>query len=323
MTDIASIVHSLGGMAQKRQLVARGARDLDLTRAIKSGEVIRARQGWYTTLPPEDPAVRAVRVGGRLTGISALAAMGAWVLSTPELHVSVPANAARLRSQWDRRARLNVASTRGVRLHWEQPDVAARGTSVSVGLVDALYRAVLDEDLETAVAVIDWALRTGQLDEIDFERLIAALPANRRHIREWVDWLCDSLPESLSRTRLRLAGHHVVSQVAVGDLESIDLVVDDIVALEIDGDEHHRERFEKDRNKDMTITMARLHVLRPSARMVFRNWGRVAAAIEVALSMHAPPGTSPIPSEIQEFRTSATARPSVSEGAFAAAALGS
>jgi very-short-patch-repair endonuclease len=320
MTDIASIVHSLGGMAQKRQLVARGARDLDLTRAVKSGEVIRARQGWYTTLPSEDPAVRAVRVGGRLTGISALAAMGAWVLDTPELHVSVPANAARLRNQWNRLTRLNVASTRGVTLHWERPDVAERGTSVAVGLIDALYRAVLDEDLETAVAVIDWALRTGQLDDIDFERLIAALPANRRYIREWVDPLCDSLPESLSRTRIRLAGHRVVSQVAVGNLESIDLVVDDIVAVEIDGDEHHRERFEKDRNKDMTITMARLHVLRPSARMVFRNWGRVAAAIEVALSMHAPPGTS-IPSEIQESRKHAALRPRVSGGAFATSTL--
>jgi very-short-patch-repair endonuclease len=323
MTDIASIVHSLGGMAQKRQLVARGARDLDLTRAVKSGEVIRARQGWYTTLPPQDPAVRAVRVGGRLTGISALAAMGAWVLDTPELHVSVPANAARLRNQWDRRTRLNVASTRGVTLHWEEPDVATRGTSVAVGLMDALYRAVLDEEVETAVAVIDWALRTGQLDDIDFERLISALPLNRRSIRELVDPLCDSLPESLARTRLRLDGHHVVSQVAVGDLESIDLVVDDLVAIEIDGDEHHRDRFEKDRAKDVTITIARLHVLRPSARMVFRQWDRVARAIDVALSMHAPPSTSPIPSEIQEFRNGVALRPRGSGGDFTASALGS
>jgi very-short-patch-repair endonuclease len=321
MTDIASIVHSLGGMAQKRQLVARGARDLDLTRAVKSGEVIRARQGWYTTLPPEDPGVRAVRVGGRLTGLSALAAMGAWVLNAPDLHVSVPANAARLRSQWNRLARLNVASTRGVILHWEQPDVAERGTPVAVGLVDALHRAVLDEALETAVAVIDWALRTGQLDDFDFERLIAALPANRQYIREWVDPLCDSLPESLSRTRLRLSGHKVVSQVAVGDLESIDLLVDDIVAIEIDGDEHHRDRFEKDRAKDVTITIARLHVLRPSARMVFGQWDRVARAIDVALSMHAPPGTLPMTSEIQEFRNRAPLWSRVSGGAFAAAAL--
>jgi very-short-patch-repair endonuclease len=228
-----------------------------------------------------------------------------------------------LRSQWNRRARLNVAGPGGVTTHWEQPDVAERGTSVAVGLLDALHRAVLDEDLETAVAVIDWALHTGRLDDIDFERLIASLPANRRHIREWVDAHCDSLPESLSRTRLRLGGHKVVSQVAVGDLESIDLVVDDIVAIEIDGDEYHRDRFEKDRAKDVTITIARLHVLRPSARMVFRKWDRIAAAIEVALSMHVPSATSPIPSEIQEFRRGAALRPRVSGRAIAAPALGS
>jgi very-short-patch-repair endonuclease len=206
-------------------------------------------------------------------------------------------------------------------VHWEQPDVAERGTSVSVGLLDALYRAVLDEDVETAVAVLDWALHTGRLDEIDFERFVSELPANRRYIRDLVDPSCDSLPESLARTRLRLDGHQVVSQVAVGDLESIDLVVDDVVAIEIDGDEHHRDRFEKDRAKDMTITIARLHVLRPSARMVFRRWDRVVAAINVALSMHAPPGASPIPSEIQESRKRAAPRPRVSGGALAVSAL--
>jgi len=76
MTDIARIVHQLGGIAQKQQLVARGARDLDLTRAFRSGAVDRARQGWYTTLPSEDLRVRAVRVGGRLTGLSAVHALG-------------------------------------------------------------------------------------------------------------------------------------------------------------------------------------------------------------------------------------------------------
>jgi very-short-patch-repair endonuclease len=189
--------------------------------------------------------------------------------------------------------------------------------------MDALHRVVLDEDVETAVAVLDWALHTGQLDAIDFERLIAALPANRRYIRELVDPSCDSLPESLARTRLRLGGHTVVSQVPVGDLESIDLVVDDIVAIEIDGDEHHRDRFEKDRAKDMTITIARLHVLRPSARMVFRRWDRVASAIDAALTMHAPPDTGAMPSEIQEFRNGGARRPRGSRGDFTASAPGS
>lgn len=284
MVDVVHLVTDLGGMAQKRQLVARGARDLDLTNAVKRGELLRARQGWYTTLPSTDAAVRAVRVGGRLTGVSAVAAAGGWVQRRHPLHVSVPANAARLRSQSNRFVHPGARDIRGVVVHWERPDAAGRGTATAVELADALIRVVLDEDLETAVAALDWALHTGRLDRIEFERLLFALPGNRRFIGEWVDERCQSLPESLSRTRLRLRGHSVRSQVRVGDLESIDMVVDDCVALEVDGEEHHRDRFERDRTKDLDITISRLHALRPSANAVFHRWPRVLLAVETAIA---------------------------------------
>jgi hypothetical protein len=286
MPDIAAIVHSLGGLAQKQQLVARGARDLDLTRAVRDGHVSRARQGWYTTLPDSDLRVRAVRVGGRLTGISAVVQAGGWVLGAHPLHVSVRANAARLRSQHNRRVRFNTDAPGGVVLHWDAAELSERGTSASVGLRDALLRVVLDEDLETAVAALDWALRTGALDEFDFEALMLRLPPDFRHIRFWVDGACDSLPESLSRTRLRLRGHTVVSQVPLESREQIDLLVDDCVGVDVDGEEFHLTRFERDRHKDANITIAKFYSFRPSARMVFTEWDTVLLAIETAISVH-------------------------------------
>lgn len=286
MPDIAEIVDSLGGLAQKQQLVARGARDLDLTRAVRAGEVGRARQGWYTTLPETDLRVRAVRVGGRLTGISAIIQADGWVLGEYPLHVSVRDNAARLRSQHNRRVRFNVGAPGGVVLHWDAAELGERGSVASVGLSDALYRVILDEDLETAVAALDWALRTGALDEVDFDRLMLRLPADFRHIRFWVDWLCDSLPESLSRTRLRLRGHTVVSQVLLDSQEEIDLLVDECVAVEVDGEKYHLTRFERDRHKDANITIEKFYSFRPSARMVFYEWDSVVLAIETAISMH-------------------------------------
>lgn len=287
MTNIADIVDSLGGLAQKRQLVARGARDLDLTRAVRDGSVSRARQGWYTTLPATDARVRAVRVGGRLTGISAIIQAGGWVLGEHPIHVSVPVNAARLRSQHNRRVRFDMSSRGGVVLHWDLTELGERGTTASVALSDALVRVVLDESLETAVAALDWALRTGRLDAFDFEALVLRLPGNIRGIRDWVDEKCDSLPESLSRTRLRLRGHSVVSQVLLGDLERIDLLVDDCVGLEVDGEEFHLARFERDRRKDASITIEKLYAFRPSARMIFHEWEIVLLAIETAIAMHA------------------------------------
>ena len=51
MASVREMVGGLGGLAQKRQLVALGATDWMLTRAVHDGEVHRARQGWYSTIP--------------------------------------------------------------------------------------------------------------------------------------------------------------------------------------------------------------------------------------------------------------------------------
>jgi hypothetical protein len=140
MADIAAMVDELGGMAQKRQLVARGARDIDLTLAVRRGEVYRAMQGWYTTLPDSDPRVRAIRVGGRLTGISAILFLGGWVFGKHPLHVSVHRNAARLRTPWNRFKLLAGRVVPSLRLHWDDASLGERGETMVVSLADALYR---------------------------------------------------------------------------------------------------------------------------------------------------------------------------------------
>jgi very-short-patch-repair endonuclease len=289
MALLSEIVNSLGGMAQKQQLVRRGAGDRDLTAAVRSRDVVRVRNGWYSTMDETSPELRAVRVGGRLTGISAIAARGGWVLGDHPLHVAVNDNAARLRTAHNRHQKLNVRSPGGVVLHWESREQAGRGSAVSVGLLDALERVVLDEQLEVAVAAIDWALHTMELDLIDFETLILRLPLERRGIRGWIDPRCESLPESLARTRLRLGGHSVETQHPMVDGRRIDLLVDEVVAIEVDGDEHHRERFEADRSKDIDITLMNLHALRPSARTVFRRWDHFERAVELAIAARIQP----------------------------------
>ncbi len=285
MTRISDLVRSLGGMAQKQQLVRLGARDSHLTHAVLSGDVIRVRNGWYSTLDPADPFLRAVRVGGRLTGLSLIHALGGWVENRPPLHVCVRANAARLRTQHNRFRRCSPMNRGDVILHWESAELSDRGTVTAVELADALVRVVLDEPLEVAVACLDWALHTGRIDRIDLERIILRLPASLQSINGWADAECESLPESLSRTRFRLAGLAVVSQVPVETSEErIDLVVEGTAAVEVDGEAHHLTRFEQDRRKDLRIIAQHLHPVRPSARMVFHGWPEVLSAVQTVLS---------------------------------------
>ncbi|WP_193554485.1 glycyl-tRNA synthetase [Glaciihabitans arcticus] len=298
MVTIARIVHSLGGIAQKQHLVARGARDLDLTRAFRSGSVIRARQGWYSTLPEDDLRVRAVRVGGRLTGISAIEALGGWVVEHTVLHVSVPVNAARQRSPVNRFVPLRRRGD--VELHWDPPELGDRGDFSSVALRDALRRVILDESFEQAIAALDWALHVGLMDDFDLELLLLTVPRELRHIRDWVDVTCESLPESLARTRLRIAGHNVETQVWLEETgEREDLVVDGQVGVDVDGREFHEPYFERDRRKDDVVNRAGLHAMRPSAAVVFRRWDGLQRAVAVALAAR---GFAPT-SEIQGFGT--------------------
>jgi very-short-patch-repair endonuclease len=211
------------------------------------------------------------------------------VLGSHPLHVAVPRNASRLRNPADRTRRLYLGA-RAVVVHWVSDDCATRGSVTTVALVDALAQVVLDEDLEVAVAALDWALRTATIDSTDFETLLRMLPEYKRLIQLWVDPACDSLPESLTRTRLRLRGHHVKTQVPVCTRERIDLVVDNLVAIETDGEEFHRTRFEEDRRKDITITIVGYHVLRPSARTIFGDWQRFYKAVESALAARVSEG---------------------------------
>ncbi|HEY4225690.1 MAG TPA: hypothetical protein VGM70_07740 [Pseudolysinimonas sp.] len=77
--------------------------------------VIRVRKGWYARSDERPDVLRAWRVGGRLTCVSA-AAFHAGVPAGPVLHVEVPAGAVRLRDpdHADRRLQPDAA----VVVHW-------------------------------------------------------------------------------------------------------------------------------------------------------------------------------------------------------------
>lgn len=281
--DAALIVARNGGALDRPRLRELGATDHDLRRALKAGTLNRPRRGWYSTWPEGDPRFRAMRVGGRLTGLSAIEALGGWVLGRHPLHVAVPTNAARLRSQWRREVPWADARPDGVVVHWVRAS-ADRGESTGVvPILEALELVCRVEPLEQAVAAIDWALASGRIDRIDRAALAERLgPLSALVAR--ADERCESLPESLARSRLRAAGLQVTSQVRwSAGLERIDLVVEGVVALEVDGEEFHRDTFEKDRWRDLALTGAGYHALRPSARQVFGHWPAVQAAVERAL----------------------------------------
>lgn len=72
--DVTTLLRSLGGVAQRSVLLNAGATGPQVERALAAGAIFRVRRAWYGV--PDAPAtvVRAVRVGGSLTSVSAASA---------------------------------------------------------------------------------------------------------------------------------------------------------------------------------------------------------------------------------------------------------
>ncbi len=64
-------IQKRGGLAATHQLLRAGATSRLLTAAVRRGEIIRIRQGWYGLPAEQLHRAEAVRVGGRLTCVSA------------------------------------------------------------------------------------------------------------------------------------------------------------------------------------------------------------------------------------------------------------
>lgn len=262
-----------GEFATTTDLCERGATEGALRAAVASHELIRARRGIYARRPASSELI-AVALKGRLTGMSAINAMGGWCWRVPAVtHVAVAPSTSRLGS---------IPAT--VRLHWQTPtDICTDTTLSCVSTADALLRAALDEDLENAVAAFDWALQSGRIDRIQFEQILWALPEAAQRIAAWTDEGSQSVVESVARVRLLKRGWRVRSQVPVGMLGAIDLVIEGLVGLETDGREFHEATFETDRRKDLQIAIEGRMPLRVSARMVRETWPEIENAVGMLL----------------------------------------
>ena len=100
------------------------------------GNLLMIRKGWYCHPRVRSDVIAAVRVGGRLACVSALAYYGEG--AAPErLHVALPPGSARPRSPVDHRRRLDPRDS--VVLHWSS--VPLSGDRAAVALETARWQA--------------------------------------------------------------------------------------------------------------------------------------------------------------------------------------
>lgn len=269
-----------GGLAATHELLAAGATRWMLAHAARTGRLLRVRQGWYCLPDAPEPAVRAVRVGGRLGCVAAARFHGFQVRGLPRTHVCVPPHTARLRTETDLAVRLSQRPDENTVVHWGTP--TAGGTRFVESALGCLHTMARCQSPERVVAAADSAIRSRKVTRREWRAAIQSLPPGLRDLLGEADGVAESITESVALFRLRRLGLRVRQQVAIAGIGRVDALIGERLVIELDGREFHSGRFEEDRQRDALLSSRGFRVLRFSYRQVFERWSEVKAAILAA-----------------------------------------
>lgn len=297
---MAAAIRRRGGLAATFELYADGFSRQQLHAAVANRQVIRVRQGWYTTVDTHPLLIQGARVGGQVTCLSGLSLHGVWTYPTSDLHVSVPPQACRLRVKDDMRERLADLRRPLVRTHWTASIAATAAavttavatTSAVASTVASRSRLMLDpiacledaigcQNPESLTAAGDSLLHTMPHLAAAWAQLAARSIRAHRGYLQHIDGVCESGTESLVWFRLRPFRLSIVRQVRIDGVGRVDFLVGQRLVVEADGAEYHTDpiQFERDRHRDAVLSRLGYRVLRFSYRQIMFNWPEVETAI--------------------------------------------
>ncbi|WP_395244475.1 DUF559 domain-containing protein [Agromyces sp. MMS24-K17] len=285
------LVRRNGGALPLGRLRAAGAHEADIRAALRAGALVRVRHGWLALPDAPIDVVRAVRVGGTLTGSSALRLLGVWLLEDDRLHVRVPPTASRLRSPHGGRELLDASH--GVCVHYRHDPLSARGSvrPARDGAITAMAEMFHCNGVVPAMVALESALNRGVLPLQTLDALHGILPAWAKGYLDDVSLESDSGLETIARLLFRRLRIRVRAQVAIAGVRRVDLLVGDRLVLELDGRAFHTgEDFERDRRQDLELTLRGYLVVRLSYRMVVHEWDATHRAVQELVSRTASLG---------------------------------
>lgn len=240
-----------------------------MSAAVRQGRLIRLKKGTYACPHLEPTLQMAARAGVRIDCVTALDRIDdQWSgIATAGLHVRA------------RSGRHVGPMPDGALIHWSDRE-SGRGV---VGTLDALAQAARCLPALDWLACVESALHLGGIDGDDVHLLAAAVPQRTARVLGLLDRGAQSGLETHAREKLRAAGHTTRSQVDIPSAGPIDLLVDGLVALELDGAKWHAERFLRDRTKDIRVRAWGIPTLRIGAPHVFESWAETLDVIELMI----------------------------------------
>ncbi len=250
------------GVFSRGELASLGMAESQVRRAVRAGDLIRLRSGWFAR-PDADPFVAsAVRKGGVLGCVSALKRHGVWIAPGYDaVHVRAGKS---LRGSLPRSCR---------------PSGPPRPASTAVDPIDvALSCAARCMTAEHWIAACDSAVEAGLVERAD---LTGVLNAGGRTLLAKCDENSQSGTESIVRVRLRALRFGVVVQPKISGVGKVDLRVGKLL-IECDSKTHHTSlaNYQNDRRRDRCALVRRYMTMRVTYDDVLYGWDDVLADVQ-------------------------------------------
>jgi very-short-patch-repair endonuclease len=282
MEWITDSVRRRGGLAATFELYRDGHTRRGIALAVRSGLIIRVRQGWFALPDTPRALLEAVRVGGRLTALSALELQGFWSYPTDDLHVAVHPHAARLRTRLDKTRRLAEAAHPATCVHWRTDAVGSRFMLAPLG---CLADVMTCQTPEAVVSAADSVLFKRPDLRAGWRQLVRSSPLVHQRYLHLVDGVCESGTESIFWFRIQPLRLTIARQVVIAGVGRVDFLIGPRLVVEIDGAAHHTDpaAFYRDRRRDALLSAIGYRVLRFSYYQVVYAWPEVEAAVIGAL----------------------------------------
>lgn len=292
LESLPLVVASIGKVATRAELRLAGVSGPLLTKAVRSGLLLRPRRGHYALPTIDEECATAIALGGRLGSLSAARSYGWWDGANRDIHVSWPdhgnvAKPGRVRFAFPES---RIAAHRRIVPHWRIIREPLDGTRECwrESPEQTLAQVLLSSDRLTAIACADSAIRCGTLGAVEVAAVLSAMPRRVRRWSRFIDGRPDSGLESIVRVWLMDRDIPFRLHPLLDGIGEVDFLIGTSLIIETDGRAFHSgaAALTRDYRRDAAAAARGYIVLRLDYALVLFDW----AACERSVLEHVERG---------------------------------
>ncbi|WP_146233424.1 hypothetical protein [Arthrobacter psychrolactophilus] len=247
---LETFIAACGGTARQNVLASRGYSSRSISQAVADGRLVHCARGVYGL--PEISAEDAFLAShqARRSCLSAVTGLGLWLLTKP--------------------GKLHVATAHGRPV----PGCVSHRVSGRQSLMDILHQCVKCGSELEALIVLESAVVTKKCSINSLRTSFSTRSdAAGRAIVDMIDPQSMAITETCCRYTLRAAGYNVQGQAYIRNAGHLDILVDGILGLEIDGEAYHNDQvaWKEDLRRDTMYVLEGMWRLRiPAAVALYQ-----------------------------------------------------